>query len=118
MINDSHNDATSNTPGEKTAEQNEPLLNSANTAEESAKSKEDQMFDPKREPPTTCKIITLFLKLAVPSILTNLLGFATVVTSGVFAGRMNDPVMLAVVGMSNVCCSLMVMGFMIGLNAA
>ena len=118
MINDSHKDATSNTPGEKTAEQNEPLLNSANTAEESAKSKEDQMFDPKKEPPTTYKIITLFLKLAVPSILTNLLGFATVVTTGVFAGRMNDPVKLAVVGLSGVCCSVMVLSLMIGLNAA
>ena len=118
MINESHNDATTDTPGEKVAEQNEPLLNSANTAEESARSKKDQMFDPKGEPPTTYKIITLFLKLAVPSILTNLLGFATVVTTGVFAGRMNDPVKLAVVGLAGVCCAVMVLSLMIGLNAA
>ena len=118
MINESNNKNTANTPEEKTAEQNEPLLNSANSVEKSEKSQEDQMFDPKREPPTTCKIITLFLKLAVPSILTNVLGFATVTTNGVFAGRMNDPVKLAAVGLSGVCCSIMVLSLMVGLNAA
>ena len=67
------------------------------------------MFDPKsKEPPTTCKMFTVFLKIALPAIFTNLMGFATVVTNGVFAGRMNDPVKLGVVGLSGVCCSIMV----------
>ena len=60
----------------------------------------------------------VFLKIALPSIFTNIMGFATVVTNGVFAGRMNDPVKLAVVGLSGVCCSLMVQSIMVGLSSA
>ena len=60
----------------------------------------------------------VFLKIALPSIFTNIMGFATVVTNGVFAGRMNDPVKLAVVGLSGVVCSLMVQSFMLGLSSA
>ena len=59
-----------------------------------------------------------FLKLAIPAIFTNLAAFATVVTNSVFAGRMNDPVKLASVGLSSVCVNIMVLSIMIGLNAA
>ena len=59
-----------------------------------------------------------FLKIAIPAIFTNIIGFATVVTNGVFAGRMNDPVKLATVGLSSVCVNIMILSLMIGLNAA
>ena len=76
------------------------------------------MFDPKSEPPTTSKMFACFLKIVVPAIFTNLIAFATVIINGVFAGRMNDPVKLAVVGLASVCVNIMVSSIMIGLNSA
>ena len=76
------------------------------------------MFDPKSEPPTTGMMFKCFLKIAVPAVFTNLIAFATVVTNGVFAGRMDDPIRLASVGLSSVCVNIMVLSIMIGLNAA
>ena len=76
------------------------------------------LFDPKSEQPNTYKMFCLFLKLAIPSILTNLLAFVTVVTNGVLAGQMEDPVNLAVVGLSGTCCGVLVQSIMIGLNSA
>ena len=76
------------------------------------------MFNPKSEQPTTYKIFTCFIKLAVPAIFTNLAAFATVVTNGVFAGRLNDPVKLAVIGLANVTCNILVFSILIGLNSA
>ena len=46
------------------------------------------------------------------------MGFATVVVNGVFAGRMDDPVKLAVVGLTSVCAVMMGMSLVIGLNCA
>ena len=59
-----------------------------------------------------------FLKIAVPAIVTNLIGFATVVTNGVFAGRMDEPIKLASVGLASVCVNLMVLSILLGLNCA
>ena len=63
-------------------------------------------------------MFTIFLKIALPAIATNLLGLASIVTNSVFAGQMNDPVKLAVVGLTSFCCHVMVFSFMIGLNSA
>ena len=64
-------------------------------------------------------MFTIFLKIAVPAIATNLLGLANVITNSVFAGRMDDPALkLSVIGLTNVCCFLMVLSIMIGLNSA
>ena len=60
----------------------------------------------------------LILKLAIPAVFTNMLGFIGIVINAIFAGRMNDPTMLAAVGLTNVCTVIMIMSFMIGLNAA
>ena len=60
----------------------------------------------------------LFLKLAFPAILTNLLGFVSVATNGVLAGQMENRVNLAVVGLSGTYCSVTVQSLMTGLNAA
>ena len=84
----------------------------------STKQEEDLMFDPSAAPPALSHMIACFLRITLPSIFTNLFGFLTVVTNSVFAGRMNDPVKLAVVGLTNVCCNLMVLSFLIGLNSA
>lgn len=76
------------------------------------------MFDPKSSAPANGQIFTVFLKIALPAIFTNLMGFATVVTNGIFAGRMNDSVKLGAVGLTSVVCNLMVQSIMIGLNSA
>ena len=58
------------------------------------------MFDPLSTPPTNYQIFNCFIKLAIPAIFTNLASFATIVTNGVFAGRLNDPAKLAVIGLT------------------
>ena len=77
------------------------------------------MFDPSCDPPpATCTMFTLFLRLVVPAICTSVLGMVTFVTNSVFAGRMDDPVKLAVVGLAGTCCNIMVNSLMIGLTCA
>lgn len=63
-------------------------------------------------------MLTCFLRIALPSILTNLMSTVSVVTNGVFAGRMDDPVKLAVVGLSGVICNIMISSVLTGLNCA
>ena len=63
-------------------------------------------------------MLTIFLKLAVPAVLTNLASYACGVTNQVFAGRMGDPEKLAGVGLATATCSMMMLTLMIGLNAA
>ena len=76
------------------------------------------MFDPKSQPPATCKLLTLFLRLAVPAILTNVMGYGTIVINGVFAGRMNDPEKLAVIGLTSVFCNVLGIALVTGINSA
>ena len=59
-----------------------------------------------------------FLKIAVPSITTNLLNFANTMTRMAFAGTLNDPINLGVVGLSSTFVTLVVHSFMLGLNSA
>ena len=56
----------------------------------------NSMFDPNSEPPQTSQMLSCFLKIAVPAIVTNVIGFAVVVNNLIFAGSLNDPVKLAV----------------------
>ena len=49
------------------------------------------MFDSSSDAPSTWEMFVCFLKLAVPAIVTNVMGFLVIVTNGVFAGRLNDP---------------------------
>ena len=79
---------------------------------------DDAMFDPTNEPPTTGAMASLFCRLAVPASATNLIAFVTVIVNAVFAGRMNDPALLATIGLSNVICFGMVISVMIGINSA
>ena len=84
------------------------LEESENSSQENKEDHIDDMFSPQAEPPTTYKMFTCFIKLAIPAIFTNLAAFATVVTNGVFAGRLNDPSKLAVVVLTSVCCNIMI----------
>ena len=63
-------------------------------------------------------MIKKILKIALPAMMTNVMVFATFLINNLFAGRLNDPVKLAAVGLSNACCNVMVFVLMLGLNAA
>mmetsp|Transcript_17372 Transcript_17372/g.20590 ORF Transcript_17372/g.20590 Transcript_17372/m.20590 type:complete len:128 (-) Transcript_17372:1175-1558(-) len=76
------------------------------------------MFNPETSPPSTGRMIKVFLKLSIPNIVTNLLAFLCNVTLVVFAGRMDDPINVAVVGLCGTCCAVMAKSLMIGLNCA
>ena len=67
---------------------------------------------------TTGQMSRVFCKIAVPAVCTNLLGYITVLSNTIFAARMNDPVKLAVIGLANVCHTIMILSLLIGLNAA
>ena len=62
-------------------------------------------------------MFVVFLKIALPSILNNFIGYGVIITN-VFAGRMNDPVKLGVVGLTGTVVFVMVVTLMIGLNSA
>ena len=49
---------------------------------------------------------------------TNLLGFVVIVTNSIFAGHMEDPTQLAVVGLACVICNIFVLSIMLGTNSA
>ena len=76
------------------------------------------MFDPAGKLPATRQMLTCFLRLALPAIFTNLVGYSAVMVNGVFAGRMNDPVKLAAVGLNSVCVNVMVLSLLLGINSA
>ena len=75
------------------------------------------MFDPKSDPPTTCKMLETFASICIPIIVSSTLGRTTMINS-VFAGQMNDPTQLAVVGLSATCCNMMVQSVLTGVNCA
>ena len=76
------------------------------------------MFNPQNTPPDSGLLMKTFLRIAIPSIVTNLLGFASIVTQTVFAGTLKDPINLAVVGLAGTFCAIMVLSLMLGLNSA
>jgi len=63
-------------------------------------------------------MINLFLRLAVPAILTNIMAYVCPLVNTIFAGHMNDTNKLAAVGLASVICHLMVLSLLIGLNFA
>ena len=75
------------------------------------------MFDPKSDPPTTYKMLETFASICIPIIVSSTLGRTTMINS-VFAGQMNDPTQLAVVGLSATCCNMMVQSVLTGVNCA
>ena len=61
-------------------------------------------------------MLTIFLKIAVPAVFTNLASFACGVINQVFAGQMDNPEKIAGVGLGTASCHLMVLSLMIGLD--
>ena len=63
-------------------------------------------------------MLKCFLKIAVPSTLTNILFYAPDIANGMVAGRMDRPIYLASMGLTSVGCNVMVLSFLIGINGA
>jgi len=63
-------------------------------------------------------MLMIFGQLAVPAIITNLMFFVCEIAMLAFAGMLEDPVYIAVVGLSGTCCYIMVFSIMLGLNSA
>ena len=63
-------------------------------------------------------MLKCFLKISVPSVLTSTCSYIPPIINGVFAGRMDRPVYLASMGLTDVCCNVMVYSLLIGLNGA
>ena len=82
------------------------------------KSADDDMFSPKSEPPQTSKIFTTFAWLAMPNIITNVLGFLSNAVIIIYAGRTDDSMNVAVMGLAGSCCSLLISSLVCGLNSA
>ena len=75
------------------------------------------MFDPKSDTPTTYQMLETFVKICTPIIISSAL-VKTKMINSIFAGYMNDPVQLAVVGLSATCCNMMVQSISCGVNYA
>lgn len=92
-----------------------PLL--SHKAEEANISEED-MFDPASTPPSTWKIFRTFLRLTIPAILTNVLFTMCNVILLIYAGLIDDPIYVAVVGITGTLANFMILSILIGLNGA
>lgn len=68
--------------------------------------------------PKTSTMLLQFIKLALPSILTNVLAFVSNIVIIVFAGQLDDPIYVAAIGLSLSFNVVMISSLMIGLNAA
>ena len=88
------------------------------TSDSHTEAKEDEMFDPKSTPPSLYSMFKMFVKLSVPAMCTAVLFWMCNVILVVYAGLLGDPKYVAIIGISWTCCSLMVLSFLIGLNAA
>ena len=83
-----------------------------------AEKAERDLFDPTKDPPSDRALLSIFSKITIPAVLTNLLFYATIISDNVFAGHMEDPKNLAVVGLTNTSSQVMVHLLLLGLNAA
>ena len=64
-------------------------------------------------------MMTCYLKLVLPAIMTNVICYGgTPLINVVFAAGLNDPAKLAAIGLSNICCNIMIITILFGLNAA
>ena len=52
------------------------------------------------------------------SLLSNMGTFGTLLVNTIFAGRMANPADVAAIGLSNVCCTILILSLMIGINSA
>ena len=99
-----------------------PLLDTPSLSEVPHKTHEEEdpetMFDSTKNPPSIWSMTKLFSRIAVPSVFTNIMGFLNVVINTVIIGRMDDSGKMAAYGLANVSHTILILGVMIGLNAA
>ena len=76
------------------------------------------MFSPASSPPSLCSMFSMFIKLAIPAVLTNLLMMMSLVIMVYFAGQLDNTIYISVIGLTFSVGSLMVFSLMVGLNAA
>lgn len=77
-----------------------------------------RMFDPVEPQASIGMMFLTFGKLAAPAIVTNILSFMCNINMVIFAGRMEDPINVAVIGLAISCTAIMMLAIMIGLNMA
>ena len=93
-------------------------------SEEPRHQKDDSLKEPdhgiftEESDPSNSQIIKEFLQLAVPGIISNMLGFMLIATNSIYAGMLDDPLVLAAVGIGNVCCMILVVYMFMGINSA
>ena len=63
-------------------------------------------------------MFSVFLKIAIPNILTTLGGFLVAIVNIIFAGHMDDPAKLAAIGLAGLTCKIMVFSILLGVNSA
>ena len=85
--------------------------------EDDARSKEE-MFSRDSAPPRLKVMVACFYDIALPAIVSNSLGFIMVTANSICAGRLDDPSILAAVGLGNVCCLICFVTMYMGLNGA
>ena len=79
---------------------------------------EKDLFDPKKDPPYVGDMISIFSRITIPAVLTNLLSYGTVVNDNIFAGQMEDSRNLAVIGLTYTISIIIMYMLLIGINAA
>ena len=76
------------------------------------------MFKPESTPPTTGHMLKVFAKKSVPMVLANIVDQLIFFTNLVFAGHIGNESMLAALGLGSVFTHMMVLSFLVGLNAS
>ena len=76
------------------------------------------MFNPASPPPSLGKMLKTFFKLAIPSIITNLLVLLNGVCMVFFAGQLDNTIYISVVGLTFTVAHIMVFSLTVGIDAA
>ena len=98
-----------------------PLIEKRKSTEEDDDEKREMaMFDPERAPPESMDMFKVFLRIAVPSIFTNLSVEVTHLVSYTIAGHIaaEDSHELAALGLALSCIDIFVIFIFIGINSA
>lgn len=78
----------------------------------------DLFFDTKQGPYSNIKLLKVFIGLALPCILTNILAYFGGLVNVIYASRMDDPINMAVVGLATTSIQIAVVYPLSGVNAA
>ena len=98
-------------------DENVPLL-TFSTPKSTLKEAPKVVVENKTSAPPTSVLMTTFLNLAIPSIITFILGFATTLIQSFYAGTMQDPINLTVVGLSSSLSQIIIFTPLMGINSA